>query len=338
MKKTAKRLLMGAALVSALVVGATGCAGTTSNPASSSSAGGDVAGKKVVLLTVSQTCEYCAIHTEEIEKAADEAGVDLSVVITEWDPAEQAQQVNQAISTRPDAVILWAADATAVVPSLSRLKSAGIPVILTNTRPITEDTSLWNAYTGPDDTAYGRAAGEAMIASLAAKGVSEGAVVVVTGVPGTPGAIKRLAGFEEAIEENAPGLTIAGTQPANWDQTQAIDATAQLLTLFGGDDLVGVYAQADNMLDGSIIALERAGNQAGDLVLIGSNCSIEGYTNIESGWQQASVLLSPYDDSAWAWEATEAVLRGESVENERFIPPLVITQNNLADCAQAVGM
>lgn len=337
MKFSARRLLAGAALLTALTLGATACAGTAPSPGSSGGTAEDIAGKKVTLLTVSQTCEYCAIHTEEIEAAAEEAGVDLSVVITEWDPAEQAQQVNQAISTRPDAVILWAADATAVVPSLARLKAAGIPVILTNTRPITDDTSLWNAYTGPDDTAYGRAAGEAMIAALGERGVSEGTIAVVTGVPGTPGSIRRLAGFEEALESGAPNLAIAGTQPANWDQTQAIDATAQLLTLYGGDDLVGVYAQADNMLDGSIIALERGGYAPDQLTLVGSNCSIEGYTNIESSWQDATVLLSPYDDAEWAWDATVAVLRGESVENENFIPPLVITQDNLAECAQAVG-
>ncbi|WP_172592257.1 sugar ABC transporter substrate-binding protein [Subtercola boreus] len=291
---------------------------------------------KVTLLTVSQSCAYCATHTDELKADAQKAGVDLTVVVNEFDAGVQAQQVNQVISTKPDAVILWAADATAILPSLARLKSAKIPVVLTNTHPQTDDTSLWTAYTGPDDTDYGRKAGEAMVTALKAKGQTSGSVVVVTGVPGTPGAINRLKGFTETLEKDAPQVTIAGTQNADWDQTKGTTAAAALLTLYGKDDLVGIYAEADNMLAGAIVAADRAGYKPGDLTMVGSNCSIEGYTNIESGAQQASVLLSPYDDASLAWQATLKVLQGDDVANETFIPPVVITNLNLADCAAAV--
>src|SRR5262245_27134897 len=89
---------------------------------------GPGAPKEVVLLTVSQTSDYCAKHTETFKAAMAKAGVNLRVVVNEFNAADQAQQVNQAISTQPDAIVVWPADSRAIIPSLVRIKKAGIPV------------------------------------------------------------------------------------------------------------------------------------------------------------------------------------------------------------------
>lgn len=160
------------------------------NAAAAPNAGGgstDVKGKKVTLLTVAQSCDYCAKHTEEFKKVAEAAGVQVTVVVNDFNAAEQAQQVTQAISTRPDAVVLWPADATAIMPSLQRLKQSKIPVVVTNSHPQSDDDSLWNTFTGPDDYANGQEAAKAMIAGFKEKGFGDsGSVVIVEGVPGTP--------------------------------------------------------------------------------------------------------------------------------------------------------
>ena len=293
-------------------------------------------GADVTLLTVAQSCDYCATHTEEIKKIAKEAGIKLKVVVNNFDAAEQAQQINQAISTKPDAVIVWPADATAIQPSLARLKAAKIPTIVTNSHPTSKDSSLWTAYTGPDDIANGEYAAKAMIDGFKDKGLDSGKVVVVTGQPGTPPAINRLKGFEDTLAKDAPGIKVVGDQPGNWDQTQATTAAATLFTQTG-KDVQGMYAQADNMLAGALTAAQRAGFTDKDLVTVGSNCSIEGYTNIEKGTQTATVLQSPIEDGRLAGETLVKVLNGEKVEKENFMTPKVITKANLADCAAAVG-
>lgn len=253
-----------------------------------------------------------------------------------FDAAVQAQQINQAISTRPDAVIVWPADATAIQPSLARLKAAKIPTIVTNSRPTTEDTSLWTSYTGPNDVSNGEFAAKAMIAGFKAKGVDSGKVVVVTGQPGTPPAIDRLAGFKSTLAKDAPDIKVVGDQPGNWDQTTATSAAATLFTQ-SGKDLQGVYAEADNMLAGVLTAAKRAGFTDNDLVTVGSNCTIEGYTNIMNGSQTATVLQSAVEDGALAANTLVKVLDGAKVDNEIFMVPKVIDKANLADCAPAVG-
>ena len=141
--------------------------------------------KEIVLLTVSQTCDYCAKHTETFKAAMAKAGIKVRVVVNEFNAADQAQQVNQAISTQPDAMVVWPADSRAIIPSLVRIKKAGIPVVVSNSYPQTPDTSLWTAYTGPNDIANGEAAAHAMVDAFEAKGFGDtGNIVALVGPPG----------------------------------------------------------------------------------------------------------------------------------------------------------
>ena len=337
MKTTSmKRLAVALSLTSALFLSA--CGSTSSATPNTGGGGGDAKGKKVTLLTVAQSCDYCAKHTEEFKKVAEAAGIQVTVVVNDFNAAEQAQQVTQAISTRPDAVVLWPADATAITPSLQRLKQSKIPVVVTNSQPQSDDDSLWATFTGPDDYANGQEAARAMIAGFKAKGFGDsGSVAIVEGVPGTPPAINRTKGFKDELAKSAPGITVAGSQPGNWDQTQATSAAASLITQFGNKNLHGIYAQADNMLAGAIVAADRAGLKPAEMAMVGSNCSIEGYTGMEKGDQYASVLQSPIEDGQFAAKAVIDVLEGKSVEKTNYLTPKTITKGNLADCAAAVG-
>ena len=56
-------------------------------------------GSKVILLTVSEECEYCALHQKAFKEVAAAAGLNLEVKITNFNAAEQASQVAQAIAT-----------------------------------------------------------------------------------------------------------------------------------------------------------------------------------------------------------------------------------------------
>jgi len=294
--------------------------------------------KEVVLLTVSQTCDYCAKHTETFKAAMAKAGIKLRVVVNEFNAADQAQQVNQAISTQPDAMVVWPADSRAIIPSLVRIKKAGIPVVVSNSYPQTTDTSLWAAYTGPNDIANGEAAARAMVEAFKAKGFGDtGNIVALVGPPGAPPTIDRLKGFQAELAKLAPGITVVGSQPGNWDQTLATTASASLFTQYRGDNLRGMYSEADNMMAGTMVALQRQGIDPASLAMVGHNCSIEGYNNIEAGLQYGTVLQSPIEDADLAAKAAVAILDGQKVENVQYLVPRPVTRSNLDICDAAVG-
>ncbi|WP_377644988.1 sugar ABC transporter substrate-binding protein [Oryzobacter terrae] len=335
------RTLVAAIAAAILSITLAAC-GSAENGSSgtASSASDSIAGKRIAYLTVSQSCEYCARQANAFTSAMKMAGAEVTMSVTNFDAAEQAQQLNQAVSTKPDIIVIWPTDNTSIIPALERIKqTTKIPVVVTTYLPRTDDTSLWAAWVGPNDKQLGVQAAQALIAGLKETGNGDsGSVIMVTGTPGGGSTIDRGAGFEETLKKEAPGLKIVGSQPGNWDQTQATTAAANLISQFGKDKIVGVFAQADNMLAGAIVAAERAGYKAGtDLVAVGSDCTIEGYTNIEAGKQYGTNLQNPVVDGSTVAEITTSVLKGQKVENITYIDTPAITKANLAECASAVG-
>ena len=340
--RTARRLLSG--LVSAaMVLSAAACGGgggAAGGSAAPSGSAGAVAGKRIAYLTVAQSCEYCARQAEAFTSTMEAAGATVTKSVTNFDAAEQAQQLNQAISTRPDVIVVWPTDNTSIIPALQRLKqTTKIPVVVTTYLPRTDDTSLWTAWVGPNDRQLGVQAAQALIAGLKQSGLDEtGSVVEITGTPGGGSTIDRGAGFQETLVKEAPGLKIVGAQPGNWDQTIATTAAANLYSQFGNDKIVGVFAQADNMLAGALVAAERAGYKPGtNLIAVGSDCTIEGYTNIDAGKQYGTNLQDPVVDGKSVAETTMAVLTGAPVKNINYIDTPAITKTNISQCASAVG-
>jgi ribose transport system substrate-binding protein len=293
-------------------------------------------GSKVILLTVTEECSYCALHLRAFKEAATAAGLDLEVKINNFNAADQASQVDQAIAEKPAAIVLWPADAGAIIPSLKKIKNAGIPLVLTNSQPDPKYSDLWDVFTGPNDIGNGESAAEAMIQGFKAKGFGDnGKVFIVEGVPGTPPQIQRSKGFEEVLGKQAPAIVVAGKQNGNWDQTKATDAAAALFAQV--KDAKGVYAQADNMLSGAIVAAKRAGIDPSSIVLVGSNCSVEGVNAIKDGTQYASVLQSPIDDGKYAAKSVVDLLDGKKQDKTIYLPHEIITKANVADCNAAIG-
>lgn len=334
--KKARKTLMAALAAATLLIG---CGGDDAGNGGEGGGGGDVEGMQVAYLTVSQTCEYCARQAEAFVARMEEAGAEVTMTTTDFDAAEQAQQINQAISTQPDLLVIWPTDPTSVIPALERINQTDIPVVVTTYLPATEDTSLWDAWVGPNDHELGEQAAQLLVEGLEASGLgTTGGIIEVAGAPGGASTIGRGDGFRSALAELAPDLEIIGSQPGNWDQTQATTAAAALLSQHGADNLIGMYSHADNMLAGAILAAEREGLQPGTgLIAVGSDCTIEGYTNIEAGKQYGTNLQDPVVDGQTIADQALAVLAGEEVENITYISTPQITADNLQDCAGAVG-
>jgi ribose transport system substrate-binding protein len=292
-------------------------------------------GSKIILLTVTDECEYCARHGRAFRDEAAKLGLEVETKISKYDAAEQANQIDQAIAQNPAGIVILPADSQAIVPSLRKIKQAGIPVVVSNSKPNDKFSDFWTAYTGPDDIGNGMSAAKAMIAGFEQKGFGKsGTIFMIEGVPGTPPQIQRAEGFKKVLAEEAPGIKIAGTQAANWDQAKGTDAAAALFTQLG-PDVKGVYAQNDTMMAGVIVAAQRAGLDPSKLVFVGSNCNAAGVSGVKSGNQYATVLQSAVDDGQYAAKAMADILDGKSVEKNIYQPKEIVTKDNLAICDAA---
>ncbi|MDC0610693.1 sugar ABC transporter substrate-binding protein [Vibrio sp.] len=288
--------------------------------------------KSVILLQPTEECTYCSDYLRFFKKEATAAGLKFETTTSPFDPANQANQVEQAIAKHPDAIILWPVDANALIPSMRKIKKAGIPLIISDAMPAKQSEKYWDIYTGGNSEEIGRESAKAMVDGFEAKGYGKkGEIFAITGTPGAPTSIGRMKGFKEELAKLAPDIKIVGEQPGNWDQNVAMTAASSLFTRFG-DQVEGVYSVEDLMMAGVIVAAERAGIDANKLALVGVGCEVQGYKNIKAGIQYATVLSDAYSDAKYAVDAAVKLLNGEKQPKYTYLPNPIITKDNLNEC------
>lgn len=289
-------------------------------------------GKSIILLQPTEECTYCADYARFFKKEADAAGLKYEITTSVFDPSNQANQVEQAISKKPDAIVLWPVDVNALIPSMRKIKKAGIPLVISDAMPSEYSKPFWDVYTGGNSEAIGRESAKAMVEAFKAKGFdNKGQIFAITGTPGSPTSLGRMKGFTEELNKLAPGIKVVGSQPGNWDQNVSMTAASSFFTRYG-DKVQGVYAVEDLMMAGVIVAAERAGLDPKKLALVGVGCEVTGYKNMQNGKQFASVLSDAYSDAKYAVDAVVKLLDGVKQDKYIYIPNPIITDQNLAAC------
>lgn len=299
---------------------------------------GTLDGKTVYILTLTASCDTCATFANVATDAVKKEGAN---VITEYvnfgAAAEQTQQLNRALSTNPAAILIWPTDQTSLLPALARAKQTNpnVPIVISIYPPDTKDDTLYTAFFGADEEKGGAAQADSLVAGLAAMGKApEGSVIQITGALGGYTTTARQRGFEEGLAKVAPGLKIVETQTANWDLSQAQTVATSMFSKYANDKIVGVYAHSDLMLQGAILAAERAGLKAGtDFVALGFDCDPIGLANINEGKEYATMLWNPVAFGEKGAELTIALAQGKSVPKSTIIDSPKITRENTDVCA-----
>jgi ribose transport system substrate-binding protein len=303
-------------------------------------AGDALAGKTVYILTLTASCETCATFAKTAESGIKAEG---AKVITEYvdfgAAATQTQQLNQALSTNPAAILVWPTDQTSLLPALARAKQTNpnVPILIAIYPPDTTDDSLYTAYFGSDEEKTASLLAESLVDGLKAAGKPvKGSVIEITGAPGGYTTTARQKGFDKKLAEIAPDLKIVETQTANWDLSQAQTVATAMFSKYGNDGIVGVYAHSDVMLQGAILAADRAGFKAGkDFVAVGVDCDPVGYANINDGKEFATVLWNPVLLGTTAAGLTVKAASGASVPKVTKLDSLRITKDNTSECVGA---
>jgi ribose transport system substrate-binding protein len=336
------RLGTASAATMALMLAVSGCSsGNESAPAAEGS-GGDLAGQSAYVLTLPRSNPTQSNFADTISADLEAAGLK---VVTEYSDygggADQMQKFNQALSTKPAAIVLWPTDTTSLIPAYARARqqSPDTKIAVGIYKPGTDDESLYDTFWGYDEEKIGASSAQALVDGLTAQGKPvQGAVLQIEGAPGGATTISRKKGFEDTLTQIAPELKIVSSMTANWDGTEATTVAAQLFSRHTQDNIVGVFAHSDVMLDGAILAGERAGMAAGqDYVAVGADCDPIGYRNIESGKQYATALWDPFVLGHTGAEVTINLLKGGDVPKSTMLVAETVTKDNLGVCDESIG-
>lgn len=286
--------------------------------------------KRVAFLDGPIADKYIGGLTRSFTETAKADGFEVSVVQSPFDPALQAQQMDDAIAKKVDAIVMMIMSQKALIPALTRAKEAHIPVILINT-PIPQE-DLYTAFVGEDSNVMGATAAKAMAEGL--KSRTPAKVAIIAGSMDEGIAPARVAAFKKAME-NYPGISVVAVEETHWAPPEAERATGQLLARFSGQGgLDGIYAMNDPLANGAVQAAQSAGvklgTAKGDLVIVGGNCLAMGIADIEHGTMYATLYHTPINMGHDTANAVSKILKGELVPKKQSRTPDIITKANVA--------
>jgi ABC-type sugar transport system substrate-binding protein len=208
-------------------------------------------------------------------------------------------------------------------PVLTEAKNANIPVIIVD-RSVSADPSLYAAHIGSDMALEGeRAAGE--FNKMLPDG---GAVLELSGTPGSGAAVGRAEGFRKALN---PNITILDTQTGNFTRAEAVPVMQAFLKKYKpGTDFQGIFIHNDDMGIGAIEALKAAGVKPGDLKIVSVDGTRGGFQAMVDGWFQADVECNPLL-APQVFEMALKLMNGEPVEREVLTNETVYYPENAAE-------
>lgn len=248
------------------------------------------------------------------EEAAEEHGVDLTIVDAGDDAATQMSSVEDLVVQGMDLIAINPVDGDAIVPAIEGADMMDIPVITVD-RGAATDVAV---HIASDNVEGGRMAAEYMADMLD----NEGRVIELEGIPGTSAARERGEGFNEIMNE-IDGIEIIASQPADFNRSEGMSVMEDLLEAH--ENIDAVFAHNDEMALGAIEAIDAAGLND-EIMVVGFDAIDDALEAVEEGTMAATIAQQPGEMGKLAVEMAVKLLDGEEVDEFVPVPLELITQ------------
>lgn len=335
-------LLLSAALTTTLLAGcgsqdSGGSAGSsTASPAVSAS---DTQEKKTIGMVVKNaSTEYIQAFLIGAQDTCDKYGIELKIVDAQGDSLKIMDAIDNFIVQGIDGYIqAGAVDLVTLVPGIEKLNAEGIPVMALDTCPEGGHVDLFITNDLVDSS---KKAAEQMIQGIkdANSGeVPEGVIIEITGALVDMYTTECHEGFASVMEQY-PQLTVVQGE-GNWNNDESYARTSDLLTRYG-DDVVGIYVQAPDIMGaGAVAAVEAAGLDPTDYFISGICIGMEGIDLLQQGKLYAVVEQPALDSATMAVEYLNKMFNGEEIpqvgdtitEEGALWSPACVIENEFAD-------
>jgi len=238
-----------------------------------------------------------------------QVGYDMKTLNADNKTDLQQTQMNDVIALGPDAVILAAVDFNALKPSIESARAAGIPVVEFD-RQITSTPSDFTSVAGTIEIGH-LAAGEAQRLLTERNGSVKGKILQVLGDPGDPYTLDIQKGFEEKMAD-FPEVTIISKPAMQWEASNAGTIVADAVVANPDIDLI--FSHAAHLSVAAVAALETAGKQPGDIMMMSSNGAPVGLDLIRKGWLNVEIEQPLYAQAAAVAMFMDKIVAKETIE------------------------
>lgn len=305
-----------------------GCSGTKGTTADSTASGG----KKfeVGYVNLANTDTFCMSRITAL--TAELTGTDFNVSFTDGnnDNQKQIDQTNAFLAKGVDALIIVPADSDAIGPAISAANSKGTPVICLGIKANSGDF----IYIGSANYDAGHMQGEYMASALP----DNANVLYLAGTAGLEHSAERRQGFKAALSEaGRDDITILADQDGDYVKDEAMRiCDAWIQTYSDGTGSVtfdAIIAANDQMALGAMESLKGAGllTNGGEVLISGVDGTDEAVSAVAEGYMAQTILQDAPGQAATAHEILEKIAKGETFQNEIFVPFQSIIADNVAD-------
>ena len=249
--------------------------------------------KKIILgfSQIKTESEWRTANTNSIKDTAAKEGIDLKFSDAQQKQENQIKALRSFIAQKVDVIAFAPVVESGWDTVLKEIKTAKIPVILTDRSVDSKDTSLYVTFMGSDFTEEGRKAGRWLLEkSKGMKGDIH--VVELQGTVGSGPAIDRKKGFEEIIKAE-PRIKIIRSQTGDFTRAKGKEVMEAFLKAEGKKINV-LYAHNDDMAIGAIQAIEEAGlKPSKDITIISVDAVKGAFEAMMAGKLDVTVECSP---------------------------------------------
>lgn len=301
---------MSVVLSMALVMGNMGQCAIAVNAASKT----DDDTLNITLINQGSGQPYIAAYKNCFEKAEKDLNIKVNLVDGGWDANQQANAIQNAISSGADGIVISPVDPSAVCTYVDEALDAGIEVCALTTQigtgdaedPVYPETV---GLVGHIETEVGRTAMD-----IAAEALDRsGKIAIIEGTPGMSDTEGRKKGIDEENKEY-PDIEVVSRVCGEWVVDKAYTAMQNIIQ--SNPEVELVICHSDNMAVGAAKALEDA-DMTDKVKIVGIGGSKDALDLIKKGEIYGTIMYVPETEAYTALEATAKVVRGEA-EKETF--------------------
>jgi len=273
-----------------------------------------VVGDGSIGLAVStQNNPFFVTLVEGAQKAADAAGVKMTVADAGDDAAKQTSDIEDLVASGISVLIVNPVDSDAVTGAVEFAKSKGVKVIAVD-----------RAVNGTEiecQIASDNVLGAELATQFIVDTLGEGAIVAeLEGVTGASAAIDRSQGFHNIADAK---LEVVARQTANFARAEGMTVMENMLQ--ANPDIQGVFAANDEMALGAMEAISGAGK---NVMVVGFDATDDAIESIKAGQMAGTIAQQPDLIGSTAVENAIKLINGEKIPSSIPVEVTLITKDN----------
>jgi ribose transport system substrate-binding protein len=232
-----------------------------------------LAGKKVVFVPMSMSFDLPEGWAAIMQKEATRLGYTLDIRDANWSTDTGTRALTQAITEKPDIIIVQNFDVASYARTLKKAEDSGIKVIQVNMK----SSYQTDAFVGADWFGIGQYAANRMVEKCGKASGRSGKIALIQGPATAAASVYQLNAISETLKSH-DDIQIVSSQTGDWDQSKARGIAQTVIQQ--NPDLCGIIGFWDVMDAGTGAAIKESGK---DIYLItsggGNKTACQGVEN-----------------------------------------------------------